>query len=255
MMIWYWNKILLISTTTFAQNTIVDVNNLDKGIVSINYNENIGNMKVMITKGNNKEAYDLKPNMSYPLQFGNGDYTIAILEHVSGNKYRQIGKQTVKLELRDEKDMFLQSSQKVNWNENMGAIRKAEELTRNAKGDEEKVKVIYDYITNNIKYDNKKASTVQKGYMPSIDSTLKSQSGICYDYAVLAAAVLRSVDIPTKLLMGYKSDIKDYHAWNQVYLNDKWVNIDTTYDAVYIQEGVSTSMIKDAKEYKIEKTY
>lgn len=44
-------------------------------------------MKVMITKDNNKEAYDLQPNMNYPLQFGNGDYTISILEHVKGNQY------------------------------------------------------------------------------------------------------------------------------------------------------------------------
>ena len=79
--------------------------------------------------------------------------------------------------------------------------------------------------------------------------------GICYDYAVLFAAMLRSVDIPTKLSMGYKSDINYYHAWNQVYLNGKWVNIDTTYDAAYAQEDLSTSMIKDAKEYRIEKTY
>ena len=247
--------ILLISTTTFAQNTIVDVNNLDKGIISINYNKNANNMNVMITKGNNKEAYDLQPNMNYPLQFGNGDYTISVLEHVKGNQYRQIGKETVKLKLNDEKDVFLQSNQKVNWNKDMAAIKKAKELTNNVKNDEEKVEAIYNYIINNIKYDNKKASTVQPGYIPSIDSTLKSQLGICYDYAVLFAAMLRSVDIPTKLSMGYKSDINYYHAWNQVYLNGKWVNIDTTYDAAYAKEDLSTSMIKDAKEYRIEKTY
>ena len=45
--------------------------------------------------------------------------------------------------------------------------------------------------------------------------------------------MLRSVGVPTKLVMGRKNDIKEYHAWNQVYLadNNEWINIDTTYDA------------------------
>ncbi len=247
--------ILLISTTGFAQNTIVDVKNLDKGIVSINQNQNNDNMKVLITKGNNKEHYDLKQNANYPLQFGNGEYTISILEHVNGNQYRPIGTEKVNLELKDEKQLYLQSTEMVDWNEDMLAIKEAEELTKDAKTDEEKVDAIYEYITNNIKYDNKKAETVQAGYTPSIDAILKSQSGICYDYAVLAAAMLRSVDIPTKLIMGYKDDIESYHAWNEVYLDGQWMVMDTTYDAAYAQKDVPINMIKANKEYKIEKIY
>ena len=143
----------------------------------------------------------------------------------------------------------------VNWNKNMPAIKKAQGLTKNAKTDEEKVKAIYNYVTKNIKYDNKKANTIQAGYIPSIDAIIKARSGICYDYAVLTGGMLRSVDIPTKLVMGYKSDIKEYHAWNEVYLNGKWTTIDTTYDAAYVQKDVPIKMIKNSKEYKIEKIY
>lgn len=247
--------ILLISTTSFAQNAIVDTQNLDKGIININYNKNTDNMKVLITKGNNKEHYDLKPNTNYPLQFGDGEYLISILEHVNGNQYRPIGTEKVNLKLKDKKQLFLQSTQMVNWNEDMLAIGKAKELTKNAKTDEEKVKIIYDYITKSIKYDNEKVNTVQAGYIPSIDATLKSKSGICYDYAVLTAAMLRSVDIPTKLIMGYKSDLEEYHAWNEIYLNGKWVIADTTYDSAYVQKDVPINMIKNNREYKIEKVY
>ena len=87
----------------------------------------------------------------------------------------------------------------------MLAIKKAKDLTKNVKNNQEKVKVIYDYVTKNIKYDDKKANTVETGYIPSIDETLKSQSGICYDYSVLTAAMLRSIDIPTKLVMVIKT--------------------------------------------------
>src|SRR5699024_7509185 len=117
----------------------------------------------------------------------------------------------------------------------------------------EKIKIIYNYITNNIKYDNEKAYIVQADYIPSIDDTFKFQSGICYDYAVLTAAMLRSLDIPTKLLMGYKSDIEKYHAWNEAYINGKWIIIDTTYDSAYVQNEVPIAMIKDSNEYKVEK--
>ncbi len=247
--------VLLISTTAFAQDAIVDIDNLDKGIININYNKNIDNMKVMITKGISKDFYDLEPNMNYPLQFGNGEYTVSILKHVKDNQYRQIGKETVKLELEDEEKVFLQSIQRINWNEDMTAIKKAKELTNDAKDDEEKVRIIYDYITSNIEYDNEKASTVQIGYTPSIDSTLKTKTGMCYDYTALFAAMLRSVGVPTKLVMGYKIDIEEYHAWNQVCLNDRWVNVDTTYDSAYIQKGIPIPMIKEAEEYKIEKIY
>ena len=247
--------ILLISTTSFAQNTIVDLKNLDKGVISVNYGKNTDNMKVLITKGSNKEHYNLKANTNYPLQFGDGEYTITILEHVNGNQYRPLGTEKVNLKLKDEKQLYLQSTEMVNWNKDMLAIKKAKELTKDAKTEDEKFQAIYDYVTQNIKYDNKKAATIQAGYIPSIDTVLKSQSGICYDYSVLTAAMLRSLDIPTKLVMGYKSDIKEYHAWNEVYLNGKWVIVDTTYDSDYVQKEVPIEAYKSVEEYKVEKIY
>lgn len=247
--------ILLISNVTFAQNAIMDLTNLDKGIVGINYNKNVDNIKVLISKGNNKENYDLSSNMNYPLQFGDGIYSIQILKHVAGNKYRQLQKETIKLQLKDQQSLFLQSIHMVNWDAEMVAIKKAKDLTKDLKTDEEKVKAIYDYVTNNIKYDKKKANSVKYGYLPSIDSTIETKTGICHDYSVLTAAMLRSVDIPTKLIMGYKSDITSYHAWNEVYLNGKWEIIDTTYDSAYAEKTVSINMIKNISDYRVEKTY
>lgn len=55
--------------------------------------------------------------------------------------------------------------------------------------------------------------------------------------------------------MGYKSDIKEYHAWNEVYVNGQWEIVDTTYNAVYVQNNVSTEMFKNSKEYRVERTY
>ena len=112
-------------------------------------------------------------------------------------------------------------------------------------------------LLNKVKYDNNKAVTVATGYVPSIDVILNTSLGICYDYSVLYAGMLRSVGVPTKMMMGYKNNIKKYHAWNEVYLQEtkQWVTIDITYDSARVQNGVAATMIKNNSEYKIEKQY
>lgn len=91
----------------------------------------------------------------------------------------------------------------------MAIIKTAKKLTKNAKTDLEKAKIIYNYIIKNVQYDLKKANSVEDGYIPSIEATIKDAKGICYDYASLYAAMLRSINVPTKLVMGYKVDIEE----------------------------------------------
>ena len=91
--------------------------------------------------------------------------------------------------------------------------------------------------------------------MPNIEQTLKSKSGICYDYAALMAGMLRSLNIPTKLVKGYKNDLNNYHAWNEVLIEDKWVIIDTTYDAAFVKANREVDMIKSLNEYNKIREY
>ena len=251
------------STVAFSQdmasNEVVDKSNIDSGLIAINYSPRRDTKtKVMISKDNEKYTYDLKQSDNrFPLQFGNGKYTICILENVGGDKYKVLQKEKLTLQIEDENQVYLQSIQNINWNDDMKAAKKAKELTKDAKDDEEKVAKIYDYIINNICYDNEKAKNIKSGYIPNIDETMKNAKGICYDYAALFAGMLRSVHIPTKLIMGYRSDMKYYHAWNEVYLKDmdKWITIDTTFDAGWKGKGVSVPMVKDSKDYSIKKQY
>ncbi|MFT3985964.1 MAG: transglutaminase-like domain-containing protein [Lachnospiraceae bacterium] len=115
----------------------------------------------------------------------------------------------------------------------------------NVKDDTEKVKIVYKYITSNFKYDQEKASSIQPGYLPDLNDVARFGKAICYDYASLFAAVLRSNQIPTKLVMGYRNDMEAYHAWNEVLLDGKWVIIDTTVDSSIVQSGRKTDMVKD----------
>ena len=58
---------------------------------------------------------------------------------------------------------------------------------------------------------------------PDPDETLDTGKGICFDYAALMSAMLRSQRIPTKLEVGYSGDV--YHAWISCYVDEiGWVD-------------------------------
>lgn len=85
------------------------------------------------------------------------------------------------------------------------------------------VQQVYHYVIENITYDKQKAETVASGYIPDPDATMESGTGICFDYASLMTALLRSQHIPTKLEVGYSGEA--YHAWISVYLHEVgWVD-------------------------------
>ena len=74
-----------------------------------------------------------------------------------------------------------------------------------------------------LSYDEYRAATVQSGYIPVLDSVLAEQKGICFDYAALMTAMLRSQGIPCKLVIGYAGSA--YHAWVNVYIQGQgWIS-------------------------------
>lgn len=237
---------------TYGQSQYIDKSNLANGTINVDYKGNKSNKIAIarVTKENQTYDYVLSENNNIPLQLGNGRYSISIFENVVENKFKQVVKEELNVELVDKNSVYLQSIQMINWNDNMEVVEKTKEVTKDTKTDMEKVKAIYDYIIKNIKYDNKKALSVANGYIPDADKTLSSQSGICYDYASLFAVMARFSGVPTKLVMGYKNDIKDYHAWNEVLIDNEWKIVDTTYDA-----SMKLYMFKNKDEYKIVKHY
>lgn len=230
----------------------------EKGVVWTSYTspEN-KSVKLCISKGNDNYTYDVSADDRVPLQMGDGVYQILLLEEYENQIYRLIERKTLHYQAVDPLSVYLQSVQNIAWDMDMVAIQTATELTKDLESDEDKVAAIYQYVINHISYDHDKANTIYRGYIPSIESTFETQSGICYDYAALTAAMLRSVGIPTKLVMGSKNDLVQYHAWNEVYLKDtdEWIVIDTTYDAALLNGDVDLEMKKSASEYTATKHY
>ncbi|GGG10039.1 hypothetical protein GCM10010912_63060 [Paenibacillus albidus] len=245
--------------TASADASWLDTSKLSEGIIGIQYDvPKDKRIKVMITKDSKSYTYNMfssKQLETFPLQQGNGAYKVSVLENTTGNKYKSLYSEVVDLSLDNAAAVYLSSVQNVKWSSSDKAILKAKQLTQGKATDEEKVKAIYNYIVTNVKYDYTLANTVTTDYIPNINNTLTNQKGICYDYASLFAAMLRSVDIPAKLVMGNTSYVTQYHAWNEVLLNGKWVTIDTTVDAGLVKGSKTVELIKSASKYSAAKFY
>lgn len=210
----------------------IDVSNVSDGYVMCKYTGSVSKVKLQIQKtGGTTYTYNLSSSGSYevfPLTAGNGSYSINIFENVSGNQYALAYGTTVNVALTNALSPFLYPNQQVNFNANSSAVQKGAEVTGGASGQLATVKNIYNYVINNVKYDNAKASQIVSGqiktYIASVDSTLSSGKGICLDYAALMTAMLRSQNIPTQMRVGYVSG-SVYHAWIGVYISEVgWIN-------------------------------
>jgi len=242
-----------------AGKSWLDKSDASSGVIAVSYNvkKNV-KTKVMIAKGQESYTYNLPIGEStefFPLQLGNGEYTVSLLENISGKSYKVLKQDKLTLKLKNDNAVYLNSVQNIRWTSTDKPIEKAKELAKGKKSDAEKVKAVYEFITANIVYDQALAKNVPSDYLPSIERTFNSKKDICYGYASLFAAMLRSLDIPTKLVMGQTEYLDVYHAWNEVYLNGKWVTIDTTLDSSVVQSKKKAVMIKESKMYTKAKEY
>jgi transglutaminase-like putative cysteine protease len=231
-----------------------EVNSFNNSQIKVQSSDFGSDMRVMVEKSGEKYYYSLNsPQELLPAQLGNGAYTVKILKNIGGTKYRVLN--TSKINLNDSgNDVYLSSSQPVYWEED-GLNNLANLLMKDALTEEDKVKAAYNYVTSNISYDIDKIKRIDTSYVPNVSSTIDSKSGICYDYAALFAGLLRSEGIPTKLVKGYGKFSKEYHAWNEVYVNDKWQVVDTTYDAAAVKAGANLVMYKAFKDYQKIREY
>ncbi|WP_157279790.1 transglutaminase-like domain-containing protein [Paenibacillus swuensis] len=263
---WVWRSMFVIvlgllapfgSVAAASSMTLFDSEALTKGVLRVNYEQSPDRETIIrVTKGKVSYDYRMSPGAQYPLQLGDGVYKVLIAQSVSDTKYKVITQEELTLKQGVGNDVFLQSISLINWSNSTSAVIKARELTLRAETDQAKLKAIYTYITKNIKYDTLEAKTVSSKYTPEVDEIYKSSKGICYDFATLFAAMARSAGLPTKVVKGYHADAPaTYHAWNEVYIDNKWQTVDTTYDAAYVQHGKTPTLFKAASQYKTVKFY
>lgn len=206
---------------------IIDISNRNEGYVMALYSGNAAKANIQITGPDGVSyKYFLTPSESYvtlPLTAGSGTYEIGGYENITDNKYAVLFTESTEVQLKNDLLPFLYPNQYVNFSSDTKAVATAAETVAGASDDLGAVADIYHFVIEHVVYDEEKAASVSSGYLPDVDETLETGKGICFDYAALTAAMLRSQDIPTRLEIGYSGDI--YHAWISVYTEETgWID-------------------------------
>ena len=121
-------------------------------------------------------------------------------------------------------------------------------------------------MVENLAYDKEKAATVQSGYLPVLDTVLAEKKGICFDYAALMVGMLRSQEVPCKLVVGYAGTA--YHAWVNVWSEETgwvtaaiyfdgttWQRMDPTFASSSNSSEAIMKYIGDGSNYSVKYLY
>ncbi|MCA1293878.1 transglutaminase domain-containing protein [Paenibacillus sp. alder61] len=113
----------------------------------------------------------------------------------------------------------------------------AAEITKKAGSDEEKARLLYDWVGSRVTYDYDKVRDYEdNGHWreQTPQMTFDTKRGVCIDYSRLYAVMARSQGLDVKVVTGLGYDGRGGygpHAWNEVYLKEqkKWVPLDATW--------------------------
>jgi len=106
----------------------------------------------------------------------------------------------------------------------------------------QKARKLFEYVRDGVHYDMYSASSDPDSYIAS--SIIKKGRGYCVQKAIALAALGRAVGIPSRIVLVaiknhkapreaievMKTNIFFPHAYNQFFLNSKWVSVAATFD-------------------------
>ncbi len=243
-----------------SSGALIDTSHVAQGYVGASAQAS-SRVKLLVSNGEATYNYDVPQDgtpITAPLTFGDGTYSFRLMQNTSGSNYVELYSTTAEVTLESEFAPFLRPSVMCPYTEQSACVAKARELVSDAVTQGDALRLICEWVVDNISYDDDKAAELADatGYIPEPDSTLEEGRGICLDYAALGAAMLRSQNIPTKIVCGYVSPGDIYHAWIMVYIDGSWTSaqfsvsqntwsrVDLTFAA-----GGSTGNVGDGKEY------
>lgn len=251
-----------------ASDLILDISNTDQGYLTAQSDIQDKKINIQLTAPDGVlYSYFLSPgeNAVIPFTGGEGTYQIICYRQVQDSQYAALYSEILEVELENEFLPYLYPNQYVNFSPQSEASKLAMSLISEDANDVSVLEVIYNYVTSSITYDTQLAKTVDAGYLPDVDQTLKTGKGICFDYAALMTAMLRSRDIPCKLQIGYAGTVK--HAWIDVYIRSKgwvdkaivfdgnsWSRMDPTFESGSTDKESIRSYIGDGENYTLQFT-
>ena len=102
----------------------------------------------------------------------------------------------------------------------------------------EKIRAIYVWIGQNIRYDHRPLSPGEASYNHRAAQVFEQKRGVCTGFANLFRLMATKAGIQTEVISGYtkhneeESSADDYpdHVWNAVFIKDQWYPLDVTWD-------------------------
>lgn len=88
----------------------------------------------------------------------------------------------------------------------------------------------------------------------SVEEILATKKGVCSEYATLFNALARTAKIPSSIVHGYawgEYDKFEPHAWNMIFVNNKWIYVDPTWKLSSGNVSASHIYIKDNRKEEI----
>lgn len=247
---------------------VLDISDTDQGYLTAVSDSTDQMMNVQLTAEDRVVySYFISPGESavIPFSSGSGTYQVSCYQQISDSQYAALYADTLEIKLANEFLPFLYPNQYVNFTPDSEASKLALSMVSEDTSDIDALQTIYNYVVSHVTYDYDLADTVASGYLPDVDETLQTGKGICFDYAALTTAMLRSCDIPCKLQIGYAGDIK--HAWINVYIRsrgwvdkavefsgDSWSRMDPTFDSNSEDKDTIQEYIGDNDNYTVQFT-
>lgn len=194
-----------------------------------------------------------------PVYLREGQGTYELRFWVSGPQNREgdlVLEQKVLNRDRREQAQYLLPSANVQ-SDDRRIVQLAHQITAGARSDYDRVLAVHDWVARNISYDT--AALVGQRYREmdwNALRVLEARTAVCQGYSSLAAALLRAVGIPARVMGGWmgdklrtpaesradlrravaRRDATYGHTWSEAFVRDRrgltrWVMFDITSDA------------------------
>lgn len=155
---------------------------------------------------------------------------------------------------------FLNPSENIE-SDDYGIISAAKAITSEYSTTYEKALALHDWVANNIYYNYDAYYSGAYYGNCSAKAVLNSRLTVCEGYSNLFIAFARAIGIPARKVLGLGFDdyetecagIEDTnHAWAELYVDDRWIITDVTWDSgnkleggVFIRKGVISHLYFD----------
>lgn len=200
--------------SSFQDITVYSVNNLEEAREAIVTSLNCHSSKILLNLSENMDYYETY-ELIIPYTRGIGNYATHNFNYVvNGGSWSSL-EINVRYYTNVHEEMLLAKA----LEQSLGKW--------NVGSDYDKIKAVHDFICENTAYSQKTANKVPGyNYRSAYDAYFAKES-VCSGYALLFQKIMEELGIPCYV---YIDENEIAHAWNLVYLDGAWYQVDCTWD-------------------------